>query len=117
VVRQTVEAAGGVSGADGEFLARVRDAAPDDTVRTLVTELAVEPVRAARGREPDEAYAGMQLVAVRLAAVEARIAELEGSARRLEAQGDMERSAAVRQQLWTLQQYGRALRERGAAAL
>jgi DNA primase len=117
VVREAIEAAGGVTGADGEFLARVREAAPDDTVRTLVTELAVEPVRAARGREPDAVYAGMQLVAVRLAAVEVRIAELEGSARRLEAQHDAERSAAVRQQLWTLQQYGRALRERGAAAL
>jgi DNA primase len=117
VVRQTVEAAGGVTDADDEFLTRVRAAAPDDTVRTMITELAVEPVRAARGREPDAAYAGMQLVAVRLAAVEARIADLEGSARRLEAQGETERSAAVRQQLWTLQQYGRALRERGASAL
>ncbi|THA26578.1 DNA primase [Streptomyces sp. RKND-216] len=117
VVRKAVEAAGGVGGADGEFVARVRDAAPDDTVRSLVTELAVEPLRAARGREPDEIYAGMQLVAVRLAAVHARIAELEGSARRLEAQRDHESAAPVREQLWVLQQYARALRDRGAGAL
>ena len=116
-VRQTIEAAGGVSGADGEFVSRVRAAASDDTVRSLVMELVVEPLRSARGREPDEMYAGMQLVAVRLAAVNSRIADLESTARRLEAQRDEERSASVRQEIWTLQQYGRALRERGASAL
>ncbi|MGW7519946.1 DNA primase [Streptomyces sp. NPDC054796] len=119
VVRQAIEAAGGAAGgeSDSGYLARVREAAPDDSVRTLVTELAVEPLRSARGRDPDEVYAGMQLVAVRLAAVNARIADLESAARRLEAQRDYEQSASVRQQIWTLQQYGRALRERGAAAL
>ncbi|MFC4493151.1 DNA primase [Streptomyces ovatisporus] len=116
-VRQAVEAAGGVSDADAEFIGRVRAAAPDDTVRSLVNELVVEPLRSARGREPDEIYAGMQLVAVRLAAVNSRIADLEGTARRLEAQRDDERAVSVRQEIWTLQQYGRALRERGAAAL
>lgn len=115
VVREVIEAAGGVTGADDGFLVRVRDAAPDDTVRTLVTELAVEPLRSAR--VADETYAGMQLVAVRLAALNARIAELEGAARRLEARRDTEGSAPLRAQLWELQQYGRGLRERGAAAL
>ncbi len=117
-VRQAVEAAGGVTDSRRGVPAP-GCGTPRRTTRcaTMVTELAVEPVRAARGREPDAVYAGMQLVAVRLAAVESRIAELEGSARRLEAQYETERSAAVRQQLWTLQQYGRALRERGAAAL
>lgn len=116
-VRHTIDAAGGVSGADSDYVSRVRAAAPDDTVRSLVNELAVEPLRSARGREPDELYAGMQLVAVRLAAVNARIADLEGTARRLEAQRDEERSVSVRQEIWTLQQYGRSLRERGASAL
>ncbi|NLU71622.1 DNA primase [Streptomyces sp. HNM0575] len=116
-VREAVDAAGGVTGADDEFVNRVRDAAPDDGVRALVHELVVEPLRAARGREPDEMYAGMQLVTVRLAAVHARIADLESSARRLEAQRDDERSAAVRQEIWQLTQYGRSLQERGAAAL
>ncbi|MCH6160149.1 DNA primase [Streptomyces marispadix] len=116
-VREAVEAAGGVTGADDDFVSRVRAAAPDDTVRALVHELVVEPLRSARGREPDELYAGTQLVAVRLAAVNARIADLESSARRLEAQRDDERSAAVRQEIWTLTQYGRSLQERGAAAL
>ncbi len=116
-VRQTIEAAGGASSDDADYVSRVRAAAPDDTVRSLVNELVVEPLRSGRGREPDELYAGMQLVAVRLAAVNTRIADLESSARRLEAQRDEERSASVRQEIWTLQQYGRALRERGASAL
>jgi DNA primase len=117
LVRQAIEAAGGAEGAesDSDYLARVRAAAPDDRLRALVTELAVESVRSAR--EPDAVYAGMQLVAVRLAAVNSRLAELESTARRLEAQREAERSASVRQEIWTLQQYGRALRERGAAAL
>ncbi|MEU5835812.1 DNA primase [Streptomyces diacarni] len=119
VVRQALESAGGAEAgiSDSGFLGRVRDAVPDDTVRSLVTELAVEPLRSSRSRDVDEAYAGEQLVAVRRAAVLARIAELEGAARRLEARGEYERSAGVRQQIWTLQQYGTALRERGAAAL
>ncbi|WP_344531691.1 DNA primase [Streptomyces albiaxialis] len=119
VIRQAIEAAGGAEGGDKDsgYLARVRDAAPDDTVRSLVTELTVEPLRSPRSRGVDEAYAGEQLVAVRIAAVNARIADLEGAARRLEARQDYEGSAPVRQQIWTLQQYGTALRERGAAAL
>lgn len=119
VVRMALEAAGGAEAGIGDsgYLGRVRDAAPDDTVRSLITELAVEPLRSARNREVDEAYAGEQLVAVRRAAVNARIGELEGTARRLEARQEYEQSAGVRQQIWTLQQYGIALRERGAAAL
>lgn len=116
-VRTTIEAAGGTSGADGDFLPRVREAAPDDSVRKLVTELAVESLRNPGSGEPDPSYAGEQLVAVRLAAVRTRVAELEGSARRLDAQGAHDRSAGIWQDLWVLQQYATTLRERGAAAL
>jgi DNA primase len=115
-VRQAIEEAGGASDADGEYISRVRSAAPDDTVRTLVNELTVEPLHTGR-REPDELYAGTQLVAVRLAAVKSRIAELESTARRLDAQRDQERSAPVWQEIWTLQKYGQSLRERGLSAL
>ncbi|MGH3309182.1 MAG: DNA primase [Streptomyces sp.] len=116
-VREAIESAGGTTDADSDYYNRVRDAAPDDTVRTLVSELTVEPLRSGRGREPDGMYAGTHLVAVRRAAVSARITELESTARRLEAQRDDERSSAVRKEIWTLQQYDRALRERGPAAL
>ncbi|MEU5306767.1 DNA primase [Streptomyces noursei] len=117
VVRQCIEEAGGASAgsADGDYLARVRDAAPDDTVRAMVTELAVEPLHTRR--DPDEAYAGVQLVAVRLAAVNQRVTEIRGTLQRLGPRADPQQLAAVQNELWVLQQYGQSLRERGAAAL
>lgn len=114
-VRRAIEDAGGASGADGDYLARVRDAAPDDTVRAMVTELAVEPPHTRR--DPDEAYAGVQLVAVRLAAVNQRIGEVRGALQRLGAGADPAHLAAVQNELWVLQQYGQSLREKGATAL
>ncbi|MTE18936.1 DNA primase [Streptomyces sp. TRM43335] len=113
-VREAVEKAGGVERADDEYLARVRDAAPDDTVRSLITELSVEPLRTPR--EPDQAYAGEFLVKVRLEAVNRRIAELRGTFERMVNSGD-EGQGAVAEQLWTLERYGRSLRDRGADAL
>ncbi|HEX5565530.1 MAG TPA: DNA primase, partial [Streptomyces sp.] len=113
-VRQVIEEAGGVERADQDYLARVRDAAPDDTVRTMITELSVEPLRVSR--EPDEAYAGEFLVKVRLEAVNRRITELRSTFERLVNLGDAGQ-AAIAEQLWALEQYGRALRDRGAAAL
>ncbi|MFH8592603.1 DNA primase [Streptomyces rimosus] len=116
-VRRCIEDAGGVLSAAGDntYLARVREAAPDDTVRSLVTELAVEPLHTRR--DPDEAYAGVQLVAVRLAAVNHRVTEIRGALQRLGPNADPQHLAAVQNELWVLQQYGQALRERGYAAL
>ncbi|WP_052852280.1 DNA primase [Streptomyces avicenniae] len=118
-VRRAVLEAGGVSGADDAFLERVREAAPDDTVRTLITELAVEPLTMPRRRRAEtDVYAGRRLVQVRLAAVDRRLRDLESTARRAEAQGgDPQAVADLRGELWTLEQYRTALRERGVAAL
>ncbi|MEW2631573.1 DNA primase [Streptomyces sp. NPDC048389] len=116
-VHRTIEEAGGAEQGTRDtsgYLARVRDVAPDDTVRALVTELAVEAVHA---RTVDEVYAGMQLVQVRLRAVDRRIREVQGTMARLGAGGDPERYAAVANELWVLQQYAQSLRDRGAAAL
>ncbi len=115
VVREVIEQAGGVSTADADYVARVREAAPDDTVRALVTELTVEPLHTRR--DADEVYAGVHLVAVRLAAVNQRITEIRGTLQRLGQQADPAHLAAVQNELWVLQQYGQSLRERGAAAL
>ncbi|AWN27103.1 DNA primase [Streptomyces sp. NEAU-S7GS2] len=117
VVRQCIEDAGGAAAgaADQGFVPRVREAAPDDTVRAMVTELAVEPLHTRR--DPDEAYAGVQLVAVRLAAVNQRVTEIRGTLQRLGPRADPEHLAAVQNELWVLQQYGQSLRERGYAAL
>ncbi|MFE9168056.1 DNA primase [Streptomyces kebangsaanensis] len=117
-VRQTILDAGGAEygvGDSQEYLARVREAAPDDTVRAMVTELAVEAILLRR--EVDEAYAGAQLVTVRRRAVERRIRDLQSTVTRLSTGGDPAQLAAVQNELWVLQQYDQALRERGAAAL
>ncbi|MFF3409017.1 DNA primase [Streptomyces sp. NPDC002742] len=97
-----------------EYLIRVRDAAPDDTVRAMVTELAVEAIMR---KTVDETYAGDQLVMVRRRAVDRRIRDVQGSLSRLSAGGDPAQLAAVQNELWVLQQYGQALREKGAEAL
>ena len=117
-VRQAIMDAGGVEygGQDPqEYLVRVREAAPDDTVRAMVTELAVEAIMLRK--EVDEAYAGAQLVTVRRRAVERRVRDVQSTLTRLGAHADPAQLAAVQNELWVLQQYDQALRERGAAAL
>lgn len=116
-VRQAVMDAGGAEyGVQDpqEYLIRVREAAPDNAVRAMVTELAVEAIMR---KTVDELYAGDQLVMVRRRAVDRRIHEVQGTLARASAQGDPAHLAAVQNELWVLQQYGQALRERGAAAL
>ncbi|MFD7435468.1 DNA primase [Streptomyces sp. NPDC059861] len=116
-VRQAVLDAGGAEHGvqdPQQYLIRVREAAPDDTVRAMVTELAVEAIMR---RTVDEAYAGEQLVWVRRRAVDRRIQDVQSTLARLSGSGDAARLAAVQNELWVLQQYGQALRERGAAAL
>lgn len=116
-VRQAVMDAGGAEYGvqDGqEYLVRVREAAPDDTVRAMVTGLAVEPIMR---RTVDEVYAGTVLVQVRRRAVERRIRDVQSQMTRLSAGGDPAQLAAVQNELWVLQQYDQALREHGAAAL
>jgi DNA primase len=115
-VRRAVTEAGGVERADEDFLLRVREAAADDGVRTMITELAVEPVM----HKLPELYAGEVLVRVRLYAVDRRIAEVHATGLRLAAQGTPAASpetAAVQSELWALQQYAQRLREQGAAGL
>ncbi|MET8243080.1 DNA primase [Streptomyces sp. NPDC005202] len=117
-VRQAIMDAGGAElGVQDpqEYLVRVREAAPDDAVRAMVTELAVEAIMLRK--EVDEAYAGAQLVTVRRRAVERRIRDIQSTLTRLGTGGDPAQLAAVQNELWILQQYDQALRERGAAAL
>ncbi|MFE7581308.1 DNA primase [Streptomyces gardneri] len=113
-VRQCVQDAGGATGAPSDYLDTVREAAPNDTVRALVTELAVETIFA---KTIDEVYAGAQLVQVRLRAVDRRIRDVQGALARLGAHGDPEQLAAVQNELWVLTQYGQSLRNNGADAL
>ncbi|MET7294323.1 DNA primase [Streptomyces griseoloalbus] len=120
-VRQAIMDAGGAEYGiqdPQEYLIRVREAAPDDTVRAMVTELAVEAIMLHRGvKEVDETYAGAQLVTVRRRAVERRIRDIASRLTRLSTHGDPAELTAVQNELWVLQQYDQALREHGAAAL
>ncbi|MFZ3570706.1 DNA primase [Streptomyces sp. BH097] len=116
-VRQAIMDAGGAEQGvhdPQQYLVSVREAAPDDAVRAMVTELAVEAIRR---KTVDEAYAGEQLVTVRKRAVDRRIRDVQGTLTRLGAGGDPQQLATVQNELWVLQQYGQALRERGAEAL
>ncbi|MFI5862508.1 DNA primase [Streptomyces sp. NPDC051546] len=113
-VRQAILDAGGAGLGTEDYLTRVRDAAPNDTVRALVTELVVEAIHA---KTVDEVYAGVQLVQVRLRAVDRRVHEIQGTLARLGHQGAPEQLAAVQEELWVLQQYGQRLRNRGAEGL
>jgi DNA primase len=115
-VRRAVAEAGGVERADEDYLVRVREVAPDDTVRTMITELAVEPVM----HKLPEIYAGEVLVRVRLLAVDRRVAQVLATQSRLAAQGTPAASpdmTALQSELWALQQYAQRLREQGPAAL
>jgi len=116
-VRQVIMDAGGTEyGVQDpqDYLVQARAAAPDDTVRAMVTELAVEAIMR---RTVDAVYAGDQLVAVRRRAVERRIHEVQGTHARLTTHGDPAQLAAVQNELWVLQQYDLALQNQGAAAL
>ncbi|MGW7786961.1 DNA primase [Streptomyces tricolor] len=116
-VRQAIAEAGGAEYGvpdPQEYLVRVREAAPDDTVRAMVTELAVEPILR---RTVDETYAGTVLVQIRRRAVERRIRDIQSQMTRLSTGGDPAQLAAVQNEMWVLQQYDQALRERGAEAL
>ncbi|MER7806050.1 DNA primase [Streptomyces sp900116325] len=116
-VRQCIAEAGGAERglADTrEYLVGVLDAAPDDTVRKLVTELAVEVFH---GKSIDEAYAGEHLVKVRLRAVDRRIHDVQGSLSRLGSNVAPDHLAAAQNEVWVLQQYAQSLRNNGADAL
>ncbi|MCX4848154.1 DNA primase [Streptomyces sp. NBC_00893] len=116
-VRQCIAEAGGAEpgvAETREYLVQVLDATPNDAVRKLVTELAVEVFH---GKTIDETYAGMQLVQVRLRAVDRRIDDVQGSLARLGSNVAPDHLAAAQNEVWVLQQYAQSLRNSGADAL
>jgi len=81
--RDVVDRAGGPKDVDDlpAFVRRMRDAAPDDQVRGLLTELAVEPMRTA-GSSADR-YAVAVLARLQEIGVTRRVQELKGRLQRL----------------------------------
>ncbi|AEM86972.1 DNA primase [Streptomyces violaceusniger] len=118
-VRMAIAEAGGTAGADADYLVRVRDVAPDDTVRGLILELTVEPLSLPRRRqrEIDRTYVGQWLAAVRLQAVDRRIGEVHAGVQRLGPYADAASLSAFQEELKALQVYREGLRVRGAEAL
>ncbi|THA61859.1 DNA primase [Streptomyces sp. A0958] len=116
-VRQCIAEAGGAElglGDSREYLVQVLDATPNETVRKLITELAVEVFH---GKSIDEAYAGEHLVKVRLRAVDRRINDVQSSLARLGSNVAPDHLAAAQNEVWVLQQYAQSLRNQGAGAL
>ncbi len=116
-VRTLIAKVGGTSGtAGGEtWVAALRDAAQDDALRTLVTVLAVEPVRS--DTAPDGRYAVAVLSRLQEFALSRRIAELKPLLQRVNPVEEPERYSRTFAELVQLEQTVRALRERGAGQL
>ncbi len=117
-VRAAVEASGGVAAADADasaWAARVRDGAADDEVRSLVTELAVEPPRSAAASM--EGYAAAILARLCELAVTRRITALKS---RLQRVNPLEQAADYNRlfgELIALERHKRELRERSIGEL
>ncbi len=118
-VRELIDSCGGARGAAGVqvWVARLRDAAPDDQIRGFVTRLAVEALRVPRADgEPDTRYADAVLARVEELAVSRRIAEVKSRLQRLnpvDAQPEYNRTFG---DLVALEQRRKALVEKAAGA-
>lgn len=117
-VHKAVHAAGGVcSGRDGHtwLEAVLAKCAPD--ARTLVTELAVEPLQLPRKSTDDARYVSSVVAGVRLALVDAQIAEVKS---RLQRTNPVEEADAYHElfgDLVPLEQYRIALRDKAMGAV
>jgi DNA primase len=113
-VRAAIAAAGGtVTGADqpGErWVGLVLEAAANDAVRSVITELAVEPLRLAG--EPDAKYVDEQVSHLRERMVQSRVAEVRSQLQRIDPEADEYQQ--VFGELIQLEQQRRRLRERAA---
>jgi DNA primase len=117
-VHAAIVAAGGpVSAGEGgePWIARIRDASTADATRSLVGELAVEPLHAAG--EADARYVVSQLAALRERAVTRQVAELKGKVQRVDpvdSPADYNRLFA---ELLSLESRRRSLREQALGVL
>ena len=115
VVHGAVRAAGGVCGGrEGHVWVDAVLAECPTEARALVTELAVEPLELPRKNTEEARYVGSVVAGVRLALVEAQVAELKS---RLQRTNPMEEADAYHQlfgDLVPLEQYRIALREKAA---
>ena len=116
-VRAAIAAAGGAAtAASGPgWVAAVRESAPDDAVRTLVTELAVEELRSAGN--PDPRYTGAVLARLAEMAMTRRITELKSKLQRTNPLTAEQEYNRLFGELIALESQARGLRERAIGAL
>ncbi|HLU55862.1 MAG TPA: DNA primase [Pseudonocardia sp.] len=114
-IHRAVQAAGGVcSGMDGHaWLEAVLAHCPQEA-RGLVTELAVEPLELPKRNTDEARYVGSVIAGVRLALVEAQVAELKARLQRTNPVEDPDGYHQLFGDLVPLEQYRIALREQAA---
>jgi DNA primase len=105
-----ISAAGGPTAAEPQWAARLRDAEPDERLRSLLSALAVEPLRS--DKDPDDAYVGQHVHRLRELTVMRRIADLKS---RLQRTNPVDQAADYNRmfgELVALEQHRRGLREK-----
>jgi DNA primase len=119
-VREAMAAAGGAAAAvAGEaWVTQVRSAAANDIVRSVVTELAVEPIRAdSEDSAVDARYAGSLLARIRELDVTRRITALKGRFQRVNPVEQPDEYNRFFGELVALEALRRQLREQGVGEL
>ncbi|MCZ3385801.1 MAG: DNA primase [Actinomycetia bacterium] len=91
-VRTIITTVGGVATADGSWMQRLTDAAPDDSVRSVINELAVEPIQVEE--QSLDRYAREQLGRAHEQVLTLQIDELRSKMQRLESEDPAAHSAA-----------------------
>lgn len=107
-VRTIIGAIGGVASADGAWMQRLSDAAPDDSVRSVINELAVEPIQV--DESALDRYAREQLGRARERVLTLQIDELRSKMQRLESE-DSEAHSTAFAELVTLEAKRRKIHE------
>jgi DNA primase len=107
-VRTTIATAGGVATVDDAWMHRLTDAAPDDSVRSILNELAVEPIQVAESAL--DRYAREQLGRARERVLSLKIDELRSRMQRLESE-DPQAHGEVFGELVALEAQRRQIRE------
>jgi DNA primase len=115
-VREVIAGVGGVvSAVDGiEWAARLREAAPNDQVRGLITRLGVEAPRV--GGNSDDRYASALLARIQERQITREIAQLKSKLGRLNPVDHQEEYNRLFGDLIALEQRGRVLRDRASGS-
>ncbi len=107
-VKTIIATIGGVASEDGKWMQRLAEAAPDDSVRSVINELAVEPIQVEESAL--DRYTREQLGRARARVLTLQIDELRSKMQRLESE-DPAAHAAVFAELVGLEAQRRQIRE------